>query len=304
MTFTALLTKELRLRLRRERSVWVIIIYLLVMGLLGFTFLERDSAFSGGYQGYLLSQIGTQLYTLLAFVQLFLIMFIVPAFTSTAINGEKERQTYDLLLCSKLSSFSLLAGKLVAGIASALLLIAASIPLFSLVFFFGGVAPIEVLRALLVFVVTAIVAGTISLFCSTLVRRPPASTAIAYAFCVLWMFTPWVLFLLYIGGGYPGNPRWLPIIQWLFVWNPITALINTLTNNQGGIVLFGVFSLPTPTLPIATWVVYTLISLLITILLFLLGMILVKPNPRGRLRSWFRIVTKKRTISKEVTVTS
>ena len=35
MTFAALLTKELRLRLRRERSVWVIIVYLVVMGLLG-----------------------------------------------------------------------------------------------------------------------------------------------------------------------------------------------------------------------------------------------------------------------------
>src|SRR5262249_16381060 len=152
---------------------------------------------------------------------------------STAINGEKERQTFDLLLCSKLSSFSLLAGKLVAGIASALLLIAASIPLFSLVFFFGGVAPIEVLRALLIFVVTAIAAGMISLFCSTLVRRPPVSTAMAYAFCMLWMFTPWILLVLSIGNSYPGNPRWFPLIQWLFVWNPISALISTLTNGQG-----------------------------------------------------------------------
>jgi hypothetical protein len=93
MTFTALLIKELRLRLRRERFVWLIIIYLLVMGLLGFGFLQRANAFSGGYQGYLLSQIGAQLYALLSFIQLFLIVFIAPAFTATAINGEKERQT-------------------------------------------------------------------------------------------------------------------------------------------------------------------------------------------------------------------
>jgi len=291
MTFTALLTKELRLRLRRERSVWVIIMYLLIMGLLGFVFLQRDSAFSGGYQGYLLSQIGTQLYTLLAFVQLFLIIFIVPAFTSTAINGEKERQTFDLLLCSKLSSFSLLAGKLVAGIAYALLLIAASIPLFSLVFFFGGVAPIEVLRALLIFVITAITAGMISLFCSALFRRPPVSTAISYAFCLLWMFAPWVLFLLSLGSDNPTNPRWLTLIQWLLVWNPIVALFSTFAN--GDIVLFGFFSFPTPHLPIASWIAYTLLNLLITILLFLLAMLLVKPNPLGRLRSWFLLLRKK-----------
>src|SRR5712671_5823294 len=159
MTFAALLTKELRLRLRRERSVWVIIIYLVVMGLLGFGYLAQASAFNSN-QNYLLSQIGAQLYNLLAVVQLFLIVFIAPAFTSTSINGEKERQTYDLLLCSKLSAFSLLAGKLIAGLANVLLLIAASIPLFSLVFFFGGVAPTQILTTLLVFVMTALVVGT------------------------------------------------------------------------------------------------------------------------------------------------
>ena len=160
ITFVALLTKELRLRLRRERTIWVIIIYLLVMGLLGFIFISE----SGSYNAYTLSILGRELYTLLVSVQLFLIMFITPAFTSTAINGEKERQTFDLLLSSQLSSFALIAGKLVAGLANALLLIAASAPLFSLVFFFGGVGPGQVLSALLVFVVTAILVGTLACF--------------------------------------------------------------------------------------------------------------------------------------------
>src|SRR6266849_6520295 len=167
MTFAALLSKELRSRLRRERSVWVIIIYLVVMGLLGFGFLQRENAFSGGYQGYLLSQIGAQLFALLSFVQLFLIAFSAPAFTSTAINGEKERQTFDLLLCSRLSAFSLLSGKLLAGLANALLLIAASAPLFSLVFFFGGVGPAQIIKALIIFILTTVLSGTFGLFCST-----------------------------------------------------------------------------------------------------------------------------------------
>src|SRR5207245_297574 len=164
MTFAALLSKELRSRLRRERSVWVIVIYLMVMGLLGFGFLQRENAFSGGYQGYLLSQIGAQLYALLSFVQLFLIAFIAPAFTSTAINGEKERQTFDLLLCSKLSAFSMLAGKLFAGLVNVILLIAASIPLFSLVFFFVGVSLLLFLSTCFFFLLTAIVSVTFSCF--------------------------------------------------------------------------------------------------------------------------------------------
>ncbi len=288
MTFIALLTKELRLRLRRERFVWLIIIYLLVMGLLGFGFLLRANAFSGGYQGYLLSQIGAQLYALLSFIQLFLIVFIAPAFTATAINGEKERQTFDLLLCSKLSAYSLLAGKLIAGLANVLLLIAASIPLFSLVFFFGGVSPLQVLSTLVIFIMTAIVAGTFSLFCSTLVHRTTASTAVAYTFCAFWLFAYPVVSILTLGSSLTSNSRWYIWIQWLNAWNPISALKSAVRSGQSGVGNFYLFRLH-----LAPWVAFTLVSLVVSIILFLLSIVFVKPDPVGRFLPWFRYLGKK-----------
>ena len=288
MTFIALLTKELRLRLRRERFVWLIIIYLLVMGLLGFGFLLRANAFSGGYQGYLLSQIGAQLYALLSFIQLFLIVFIAPAFTATAINGEKERQTFDLLLCSKLSAFSLLAGKLIAGLVNALLLIAASIPLFSLVFFFGGVSPLQVLGTLVIFIMTAIVAGTFSLFCSTLVHRTTASTAMAYTFCAFWLFAYPVVSILTLGSSLSSKSRWYIWIQWLNAWNPISALNSAVSSGQAGVSSFYLFRLH-----LAPWVAFTLVSLVVTTILFLLSIVFVKPDPLGRFLPWFRYLGKK-----------
>lgn len=270
ITFAALLTKELRLRLRRERSIWIIIIYLLVMGLLGFIFISE----SGSYNTYTLNLLGRELYTLLASVQLFLIMFITPAFTSTAINGEKERQTFDLLICSQLSSFALIAGKLVAGLANALLLIAASVPLFSLVFFFGGVGPEQVLSALLVFVVTAIFVGTFGLLCSTFFKRPPVSTAIAYIFCVIWVLLPWLLsLLLAVTGSFNGtSPSSL-----LFIGNPIQALISTFTF-YGTSPLFVTY--PLFGIYIASWISYTVINLLLSVVFILLSMWLVKPDRR------------------------
>ncbi len=286
MTFAALLSKELRSRLRRERSVWVIIIYLVVMGLLGFGFLQRENAFSGGYQGYLLSQIGAQLFALLSFVQLFLIAFIAPAFTSTAINGEKERQTFDLLLCSKLSAFSLLAGKLIAGLVNIILLIAASIPLFSLVFFFGGVAPTQVLSTLVIFVMTTIAAGTFSLFCSTLFHRPTVSTAVAYTFIVLWMFSYWIVYFLTLGNSsFNSNPRWKIWIQWLNASNPLTVLNSIVSGSGSTISLFR--------LHLSPWGAYTLICLAVTVVLFILSTVLVKPNQLGRFLSWIRLLGKK-----------
>jgi ABC-type transport system involved in multi-copper enzyme maturation permease subunit len=288
MTFTALLTKELRLRLRRERFVWLIIIYLLVMGILGFGFLQRANVFSGGYQGYLLSQIGAQLYALLSFIQLFLIVFIAPALTATAINGEKERQTFDLLLCSKLSAFSLLAGKLIAGLVNVLLLIAASIPLFSLVFFFGGVSPLQVLSTLVIFIMTAIVAGTFSLCCSTLMRRSTASTAAAYTFCAFWLFAYPIISILTLGGSIPVTSRWYIWIQWLNAWNPISALNSAVNSGLGTASSFYVFRVH-----LAPWIAFTLVSLVVTIILFLLSMFFVKPDPIGRYLAWLRYPDKK-----------
>lgn len=272
MTFAALLTKELRLRLRRERTIWVLITYLLVMTLLGFLFISQTSA----YNSNSVSTLGLGLYTLLVFVQLFLIMFITPAFTATSINGEKERQTFDLLLCSRLSAFELVAGKLVAGLANALLLIAASIPLFSLVFFFGGVGPAQVFQATLVFVVTAIVVGTFGLFCSTLLKRPPVSIAIAYMFCVIWVITPWLLsFLLQLSAPFNGSAQ----ESYIFIGNPILAMISTFTFGVGPpigtVSLFGT--------SLAPWITYTIINLLLTIVLLLLSTWLVKPYPISRL---------------------
>jgi ABC-type transport system involved in multi-copper enzyme maturation permease subunit len=213
-------------------------------------------------------------------VQLALIVFISPAFTSTSINGEKERQTYDLLLCSKLSAFSLLTGKLIAGLANVLLLIAASIPVFSLVFFFGGVAPSQVYTMLLICVMTAIVAGTFGLFCSTIFKRPNVSTAIAYGFCVLWMFAYWVVYYLISSSTPPGNPRAIGWVQVLNAWNPIAALNSILNGGQGGGVTFALFRLH-----LAPWLAFTLICLVVAVILFLLSSAFVKPGLPGRLLS-------------------
>ncbi len=272
MTFVALLTKELRLRLRRERTIWVIIIYLLVMSSLGFLYITRTNS----YNAYSLSSLGTGLYTLLAFLQLSLILFITPAFTTTSINGEKERQTFDLLLCSRLSSFTLITGKLVAGLTNAFLLIAASVPLFSLVFFFGGVGPDQVLNAALVFIVTAIVVGAFGLFCSTLLKRPPVSTAVTYMLCVVWTLLPWVLAaLLNLNSPLTGNTQ----VSYLFLGNPLLALYSTLDFVSG--LSFNFFGHA-----ILSWNSYLVVNLLLTLVLILASMWLVKPNPVGRMSRW------------------
>ncbi len=290
MTFLALLTKELRLRMRRERTIWVIIVYILLMGLLGWFFINSFNN-GYGYNPYNLSNMGTQLYTLLAMVQLFLILFITPAFTSTAMNGERERQTYDLLLCSRLSSFSLVSGKLVAGLANALLLIAASAPLFSLVFFFGGISPTQVLTALLVFVVTTFMVGTFGLFCSTVFKRAAISTAVAYMCGLLWLTIPLVIyFILLISNSLRSNFQQ----SVLFIWNPIVALTSTYASGTSSLITVGKLSM-------IPWVVYSILCAIATLVFFLLSMLTAKPHPISRLR--MHIIRKKASTEQNISAT-
>jgi ABC-type transport system involved in multi-copper enzyme maturation permease subunit len=298
MTFLALLTKEMRLRMRRERTIWVIVAYILLMGLFGWLVINNSRSSNGGINNW--SSLGYLLYTLLLMIQIFLILFITPAFTSTSINGEKERQTFDLLLCSQLSTFSLIAGKLLAGLMNALLLIAASIPLFSLVFFFGGVSPLQAIQALAVSVSTALVAATLGILCSAIFQRPAVSTAITYMLVLLWLILPLVIATM----SPPPQPIQVnptaaiqePAPQLFLLWNPIVALMTTFSAP------YSYFGFPRGnyligSLNFAAWQGYICLNIVATGIFFLCSLWFVKPHPM----IWQRLRILKNSVIKQKT---
>src|SRR5579885_2079489 len=260
MTFLALLTKELRLSLRRERTVWVIIAYILLMGLLGWFSLNAFSS-SNTVNGPGLSNVGINLYYILSIVQLFLLIFITPAFTSTTVNGEKERQTFDMLLCSQLSSL-----------------------------------------ALVIYVVTTIMIGTFGLLCSTVFRRPAASTAIAYMSALAWLVLPLIVFYIILIAGTTFASRLVPSNRpsIMFIWNPVYILITTFPSGANlGNYTFANLSIP-------PWIAYISISIIAALLFFLLSLWTIKPNPLGRLSRARRMQGKmeQHTASEEMTISA
>lgn len=267
MTFRALLTKELRLRLRSERTVWVLVVYVILMGLLGWLVVQSNSNSTSTVAPGLL------VYIFLSLLQTFLIVFTAPAYTATAINGEKERQTFDLLLCSRLTGFSLVLGKLTAGLINSLLLIAVVIPVFSMVFFFGGISLLDFLGAITVYFATALLVSALGLFFSTFTRRPALSTVVTYIICMIWISFPlWALFVWYAVTHQPPSSEQF---RFLSIWNPFGAIISTypgvLTNSFWSSVW-----------PIPSWLVYVLVNLCVTMLLVLWSASAVRPRLYGR----------------------
>ena len=294
MPFTALLIKELRSRLRRERTVWIIIVYVLLMSLLGWIIVDRWTNSTTYYYANNFGDAGTTLYAFLSMIQLFFILFVTPAFTSTAVNGEKERQTFELLLCSQLSSFALISGKLIAGLVNALLLVAGTIPLFSLVFFFGGVSPQQELAALLLYLVTALQAGAFGLFCSTIFKRPTISTVITYLCGAFWLAFPLIAFYLAFALS-RNTPPSSTTLSLFFLWHPVTALISTYTATSSGLT-YNIGGMQ-----IDQWIIYTCLSAISTIIFFALSMWTAKPRQRPHLRTRLQPRKKEKGLKDKVT---
>jgi ABC-type transport system involved in multi-copper enzyme maturation permease subunit len=280
MTFFVLLTKEMRLRMRQERTIWVLIVYVLLLGSLGWLYLSRSTGDSSSI-GYDWNATGTKLYQLFTLVQIVLIIFITPSFTSGAVNTEKELRTYDMLLCSQLSAFSLVAGKLIAGLSNVLLLIAAAIPLFSLVFFFGSFTPLRILQDLAVFAITAAMVASFGLLCSTLFVKRSTSTAIAYIVVLLWLIVPF-LYLNLVPAPIMRDQINQQYNLNLLVWNPLVIL-----SLNGGVLPYVSATYVFAGMHISSWLAYILLSLGATLLFFLLSLCFVKPHTLIRIRASF-----------------
>ncbi len=105
---------------------------------------------------------------------------MAPSFAAGAISGEKERQTYEMLLASPLRPGAIVLGKLVASLTHLGMLIVASLPIIVLCLPLGGVSVYEVLAAYVGLIVSVILFGTIGVFCSSYFSRTSSSLVVSY----------------------------------------------------------------------------------------------------------------------------
>lgn len=123
---------------------------------------------------------GLEAYVYLSVMQFMLIVLVAPALTVGAISGERERQTLDLLLCTRVGSMRIVLGKLLSSVSFLALLIVSSLPVMMLPMFFGGVAITDILVMLLFLLIAAFACCAIGIFCSAVFKRTATATVIAY----------------------------------------------------------------------------------------------------------------------------
>jgi ABC-2 type transport system permease protein len=273
--------KELRSRMRGRRAFVVLTVYLLLMSLFIFFVYLTYLAASRNSFGPSSRQAGKAVFAAVLAVEVFLVLFVGPAFTSGAISGEKERRTYELLRTTLLPAKTLVSGKLLSAVSYVFLLILVSVPLQSIAFLLGGVAPVEVLLSQLLVALSAVTFALIGLYFSSVMRSTLVATITTFGVAMFLTFG--IPMIVGIGGSVFGSlffggpsPGWL--VQSLFYY---VGLLLAATNLPATLIVSEVILLEENTLfffsqtidghvvsLFSPWTVYILFYVLLALVLF------------------------------------
>lgn len=254
------LVKELKLRFRSFKSISGLLFYLgaLFIAVVGFLMLVTE--FTG--KGFFRPDESFMMFAMLSGLQMVLVLFMTPGLTAGAISTEREKQTLNMLLTTSQSSFQIILGKLLSSIAFLMLLIIAGLPLYSLVFLFGGVSPTQIVMIFLSYLITIIAVGSLGIMFSTLIRRTIVAMITTYGVMIFlggftaFFFMLSIMFNETIGGGVGG------FAPFTYLWaalNPGAVLIYFLSPEVAKELetLTGI----TLALPVAYFIIYAIIAI-------------------------------------------
>lgn len=273
--------KELRSRMRGRRAFVVLTIYLSLMSCFITMVYLAYAAAAGDPYGPNSGQAGKVVFGAVLAIQIFLVIFIGPAFTAASISGEKERQTYDLLRTTLLSARSLVTGKLLSAMSYVFLLIIVAIPLQGIAFMLGGVSPVELIISQILVIVSAVAFALLGLFFSSIMRTTLTASVSTYAAAIaLTMGIPTIggiglsiLSPILFGPSLPGWPYEALLIYvglFLAATNlPATIIVSEVfLLDQNALFFFVEMISGRPVYLFSPWFVYTLIYGLVALLLY------------------------------------
>jgi len=220
------LKKEIKTSTRSWKAPMLVTVYVgVLLSIMAFTFWAQGlNEYNPGVE----PRFVRDLFVGLAYLQLGLVLFVAPSMTTSAISGELQRSTFDVLLATRLSTRSIIIGKLSGGLYKVFMLIVASIPVFAIIYMFGGIGLIDLLLYVFVCMMSALLMGSIGILMSTFFKKTTAATAFTYA--ILLFLTIGVMMLTgaaYIMMDYySGTTDMANALMYLHPFAPLSALLD------------------------------------------------------------------------------
>lgn len=201
--------KDLQVTARSMRFSWGLFAYdaVLVLAFLLATAVIQASCDNYYSNSNIYSKL-IYLFPVLAVAQVFIVALIVPIITASSISGEKERQTFDIMLTTCMSPFSIVLGKVVSAVIRILFFVAAGMPVMALSFVVGGLAWSSLFYFVLTIILLSVLSGSIGIFCSSFCRKSISAVVLSFAvYFVIYVltFVPLILNLLWTEGESAGE---------------------------------------------------------------------------------------------------
>ena len=247
MRVNPVLRNESKISVRSIKFTLMIFAYIAVLSVAVMIYYSsvNEAIFSNGL--YLESS--KLFYVVMALGQAILLLFIVPALSSTSICSEREKQTLDILLSSKLTPFQIIIGKVSASSLRVIILIISTMPLYAIGAIIGVVKISNILSLIVFFIVNTIFVSSIGVFVSTYIKTSKVSTALSYAL-VLFIYIgiiviTWAILMITVykmsmsGNTLTTVPKASPIVY----LSPVVGFVSLLLNQVGlGIEFSSMFS--------------------------------------------------------------
>ncbi|WP_133016040.1 ABC transporter permease [Clostridium cuniculi] len=247
MRVNPVLRNESKISVRSIKFTLMIFAYIAVLSVAVMIYYSsvNEAIFSNGL--YLESS--KLFYVVMALGQAILLLFIVPALSSTAICSEREKQTLDILLSSKLTPLQIIIGKVSASSLRVIILIISTMPLYAIGAIIGVVKISNILSLIVFFIVNTIFVSSIGVFVSTYIKTSKVSTALSYAL-VLFIYIgiiviTWAILMITVykmsmsGNTLTTVPKASPIVY----LSPVVGFVSLLLNQVGlGIEFSSMFS--------------------------------------------------------------
>lgn len=183
MRWNPIVKKDLQVTARSMRLSWGVFAYETVLTmafLLALAVIQQESRSiytTGNIYGYLI-----YLFPVLSIAQVCIVALIVPVITASSISGEKERQTFDIMLTTCMSPFSIVLGKVASAVLRILFFVMAGMPIMALAFVAGGLSWSYLFYFILTIILLSLLSGSIGILCSALCRRSITAVVLSYVF--------------------------------------------------------------------------------------------------------------------------
>ncbi len=188
------LQRELLVNLRMTRAFVLLLVYIALLGVVVYVAWPNQVRLDPGH-----SEEATRLVDLFFLGQYALLSLMVPSFAAGTITGEKERQTYEMLLASPMRPAAMVLGKLLAALCHLAVLVFCSLPIVMLCLPLGGVSPYEVLATYGGMAASVTLFGMICVAASSYFTRTIAALVVSYL-VILPMTLVGILFYLASSG--------------------------------------------------------------------------------------------------------